>query len=819
MLFFRRPRPFERLSTSFRWLDQKPLRAVREGSYTAAYEPHAYVLTLLKDSVFAWETLRGDHRFTDFVLEADVEPDPSNGHSAAGVVFRHVNDENFYSFLLSSRGDFRVDALFNNHPMKIIEWTRAPSPDPESPHGPRTLRVIGHGSRLSFHVDEEWVAEADDETLPEGDVGFAAQNFAGSGQGVFRLRRLMLEARPLVVEREHQRSWYYAPVSPAARLRLAETLFSSGGFRPAAVQLRKGLKDRAGSPREHFLLAESLVHLSLHDEALAELEKVLAAEPANAEARLEKASLLYLANRLLEARDWLAAGMSDGTIPGTAAAHNLLGNAEYGLGNWDAAAEAYRRAAELQPEMAVFTQNAARALERAGKPAQAAESYRRAARQLFAEEAFDELSLVMPRLRALAPDDPERLALEGKMLYREGKIEEAQAILRRLEEAGTTDSAVHYLMGLIVSGRGARAEALPRFVRAAELEPGFSLYHFRLAETLHLLGRDPREALARARNLSPSDPWVNNLEGQLCMESGDPAGAVGFLAAARDAAPSEEIIGLNLSEALSLAGRSAEALQALASLESAAGESARTVNQRGNLLARTGDRAGAVREYEKAIRMEPGNAVYKENCAAACIELDMVHRAEELLAQIEPEHPSASVYNLLGQVAALKGERARAEVAFSAGLERDPGNPDISVNLAGLHRERGKHDAARDLLLSVLSSHPGHARARSLLDRIRAEREQKIQCATCGREWWVPRDLPPQPALRVRGEPPADAPAGRCPACAKVYCVGCAAAHLREMRFYCPDDGEYLKLSEDSLKWLLARAIDTMPPSSSAASS
>jgi hypothetical protein len=60
----------------------------------------------------------------------------------------------------------------------------------------------------------------------------------------------------------------------------------------------------------------------------------------------------------------------------------------------------------------------------------------------------------------------------------------------------------------------------------------------------------------------------------------------------------------------------------------------------------------------------------------------------------------------------------------------------------------------------------------------------------------------------VRGEPPAAAPAGRCPACKKVYCVGCASAHLREMRFYCPDDGEFLRLSDDPLKWLLARALD-----------
>jgi tetratricopeptide (TPR) repeat protein len=819
MLFFGRPHRFERLETTFRWLNQKPFRAVREASYTAGYEAHAYALTLLKDRVFAWETLREERRFTDFVLEAEIELDPSNGHCAAGAVFRHVNDENFYSFLLSSRGNFRVDALFNNHPMKLIEWTRVPAPDPEHPHQARSLRVIGHGSRLSFFVDEEWVAEADDGTLPEGGVGFAAQNFAGSGRGIFRLRRFLLEARPLVVEREHQRSWYYLPVSPAARLRLAETLFSSGAFRPAAVQLRKGLKDRSGSAGEHFMLAESLMRLSLHEEALAELEKVLAVEPANAEARLEKANLLYLANRILEARDWLSAGMADGSIPGTAAAHNLRGNAEYGLGNWDTAAESYGRAAALQPEMSVFTQNAARALERAGKPREAAESYRKAARQLFAEEAFDELSMVMPRLRALAPDDPECLALEAKMLYREGKTQQAQEILRRLEDAGSADSAVHYLLGLIVSERGAKAEALPRFVRAAELEPQFPLYHFRVAETLHTLGLDPGESLALARSLSPSDPWVNNLEGQLRMEAGDPAGAVGFLATARDAAPGEEIIGLNLAEALSLAGRETEALEALSAVEGAAGESARSINQRGNLLARAGDRAGAVREYEKAIRLDPSNAVYKENCAAACIELDMVHRAEELLAQIEPEHPSASVYNLLGQVAVLKGERARAEAAFSAGLEREPANPDIAVNLALLHRERGRHDQARDLLLSVLSRHPGHARARSLLDRIRAEREQRFQCAACGREWWAPKDLPPQPALRVRGEPPAEAPAGRCPACAKVYCVGCAQAHLREMRFFCPDDGEYLKLSEDSLKWLLARAIDALPPFSRAASS
>jgi predicted Zn-dependent protease len=811
MLFFRSRRPVERLSTSFRWLEQKPFATARAPSYTAEYEGHAYVLTLLKDSVFAWETLTDERRFTDLILEAEVEPDPSNGHSAAGLIFRHVNDENFYSFLLSSRGNFRVDILFNNHPMTLVDWTRVPEPDPERTpalKATRLMRVIAHGTRLSFLVDDEWVAEVEDEMLPEGSVGFAAQNFAGSGRGVFRMRRFQLDVRPLVVEREHARSWYYAPVSPAARARLAETLYASQSFRPAAIQLRKGLKNRSGTPREHFLLAECFMRLSMFGDALAEVDIVLAVQPRHTEARLEKANLLYLAQRLLEARDSLLEGFADGSIPRGPGACNLLGNAEYGLGNWEKAVEAYRMAADQQPDMPLFAQNAARALERAGRGDEAVPLYLRAARRLFAEEAFDELSLVVPRVRSLAPENREALGLEAKMLYREGKVEEAFALLRRLEDEGSLDSAVHYLLGIILTARGARAEALPRLSRAAALEPDFPLYQFRLAEALHLLEMDPGEPLARARSLAPADPWVNNLDGQLRLEAGDPAGAIDFLRTAREAAPGEETICLNLSEALVRSGRGAEALEIVDGYTKAAGESGPIANQRGNILALMEDKQGAVREYEKAIRMDPDNEAYKENCAAACIELDMVHRAEELLAQVEPDHPSASVYNLLGQVAALKGERARADLAYSEGLRRDPGNPDISVNLALLHRERGRHDEARDLLLAVLSEHPDHARARSLLDRIRAEHEQRITCATCGREWWAPRELPPQPALRVRGEPPADAPAGRCPTCRKAYCVGCASAHLRDMRFYCPDDGEYLRLSDDSLKWLLARALE-----------
>ena len=812
---FRRRGPAERIETSFRWLEEKPLPAGQGPHYAAFYERGSYTLTLARENYFAWETLSPARRFSELVLEAEVELGASNGHCAAGLLFRHVNDENFYSFLVSSRGNFRVDLLFNNHPRHLVEWTRLPAVDPElrtrgeaRGGGARTLRVVANGARFTFIVDDEWVGEVEDDVLPSGGIGFAAQNFTGSPAGAFHLRRLMVEARPMAAEKEHLRWSYYAPVSPVARLRLAETLLDSGEYNASAVQLRKALKDREGSAREHFLLAESYLGLSLYDDALAELQRVIALEPKHAEALAERANVLYLSNRVLEARDCLAAGLSDGSIASGAGALNLLGNAEYALGNWQKAADAYRRAADIQPDTPLFLRNAARSLERAGMAAEAVDSYLRAARLLFAEESFDELSLVVPRVRALAPENPEVRALEAKMLYREGKHEEAFAILSDLYERGTSDASVHYLLGILHREKGSRTDALPLLQAAADLEPSFPLYQFRLAETLHLLGRDPGPAMEQALTLAPDDPWTNNLAGQLRMEAGDCPAAVTFLSRANAAAPGEQDISLNLSEALSLCGRHDDALAVLGRHVAASadnGTACKPAGQHPRPPGRACAGGGRVRGGDP-LRAGERDVQGKLRRRVPRGRHDSPGRGAALPGRARASFPS--VYNLLGNVAVLKGERARAEAAYNRracpgqGQCRPRRQPRAAAQGEGQPRE-GEGAAARR---ARRHARP-RPRARKLLDRIRDEREKMISCAVCGRQWWVERDLPPQPPLRIRGEPPAEAPAGRCPQCGKVYCVSCASAHVREMRFFCPDCNETLKLSEDSLKWLLARAL------------
>ena len=173
-------------------------------------------------------------------------------------------------------------------------------------------------------------------------------------------------------------------------------------------------------------------------------------------------------------------------------------------------------------------------------------------------------------------------------------------------------------------------------------------------------------------------------------------------------------------------------------------------------------------------------------------------------------HPTASVYNLLGQVAALKGERARAEPAGTTrACAATPATPTSPWNLALLLRERGRHDEARDLLLSVLWRIPAtRAPARSWTASGPSVSRGSSAPYAGGNGGPRGTFLPSPPFACAASRRWMRRPV-RCPVCRKVYCVGCAAAHLREMRFYCPDDGEFLRLADDSLKMApSARALE-----------
>ena len=832
--------------------------------YSTGSRQGVYTLKLKKQDCLAW--VPSDcFKYRDFILEGRIGIDPENGYSSAGFIFRYINDENFYYFLVSTKRFFRFCVVFNGNPINLIEWTESPLIGKNV----SDLRVIARGTGFSFYLDDEWIAEVDDETISEGTFGFAAQNYSEKDPGSFYLHRILVDSRPVEVEKAYTRWVHFIPARPEYRVNLAGTFMSMGRFLAAGIQLKKALRGREGSAEEYFMLAESYRRMQLYDQALESIEKCLEKAPGKPEALLEKANLLYSLKRFIQARVYIRKIIPG--HPGNTRLWNILGNCEYSLGNPEGALEAYQKSVELDPEDSLSRTNAARTQECLGLKEEAFTTYLAAARLLFRQEAYDELSLIFSRTRALLAegiqiDDDLRekakefQAVEGKMLYHEGDAGQAEKLFVPLIKAGYQDSAVFYLYGLILIDKGERVKAGRYLKKAAELEPSFFLYWSRLAENLFLLGEDPEDALKKAYRLNPDDPWVNNLFGQHLMEKKRLEQAVEYFRKAKEAVPGRQVedarrvglsspegasscpqgsvdtrqvedaqqgsvssspqwspevadIYLNYSECLARLDFLQDAVIAINEGLDACGEHSTLFNQRGNILVRMRDFAAALNDYEKAIQLDQENNEYPQNAAACCIELDMIMRAEELLGRLLARSPGASVYNLTGNLAVIKGEYKRAELAFKEALCRAGQDCEIKLNLASLYLERRNYRSAKDLLEEVLRQEPESKRALSIREQVRKKYEIRYACASCDRTWWIPRGIPPQPALRIHGEPPNDAPAGKCKKCGKIYCVGCAQEFVRDRRFICPDCGESLKLADDALKYQLLRLLDENPES------
>jgi tetratricopeptide (TPR) repeat protein len=484
---------------------------------------------------------------------------------------------------------------------------------------------------------------------------------------------------------------------------------------------------------------------------------------------------------------------------------NLLGNVRFASGEWDDAARAYGKAVELNPELPLHRLNLAKALDAMGRKTEALDLYIEVGGQFFKEQAFEDVADLLPRIRRINARDFRLGALEAKLFFYEGRKQDARRIFQFLINNGyCDDSSVFFLLGLIVSESGDKNQAAALFRRAVELEPGVAAYRLRLAETLFMSGAEAEAEIAAAYRMNPDDAWVNNLYGQFHMQNKEPEKAASFFEKAFALAPGEPDIAVNYSECLA---RMADLPRAMGALDEAiekAPDSAKLHNQSGNIFASEKKYAEARVAYERAVKKDPYNPVYLKNCASVCIELDMIMRAEELLKRSIDIEETPECFNLIGHLALITGELERAEAALREGLELDPSDDDLKVNLARLHFERKRTQEARKVLEEVLERDPENEKAAKLLERIHREVDVELRCASCGRRWWVPKHLPPQPALKVRGEPPSACPAGKCPRCAKVYCIACAQEHLEGSRLVCGDCREPLRISDDGLKYLVA---------------
>ncbi len=743
------------------------------------------------------------------------EPDSATraGSSAAGFLFRYLTDSTFYSVLVSDRGMVRMDVVVNGTPIAILGWTETRRGNPDLDVGALdadaapylksdrvfSLRIIARGTSFTIIVNDAWVAECVDDTIQAaGKIAFAAQNWDGTRESSATLSGMAIDSAPLEVEAMYARWNQFLPIAAGAHASLAHTLYAMGKYVPAIIELKHAWKSRDPDVEELLLSGQAYLAQRLFAEAEERVREALALDAANPAAVADLGGILYLQNRFDELEKLLAT-VSREAIENAAFLSNLEGHLLAWKGLHAEAAGAYLRAAERAETQGLFFLHAGIEYDATGLKDEAIAAWLEAARVFLAANEYGDLADAVDRLLEVEGDEARVLGIAGKYHYGVGDEKKAEGFLARAVAQGTADSAVWYLHGMILASKEKPAKAIDAFRKACELEDGYGLYHFRLAETLYNAGKDCSAELERALETGSDNGWAWNLAALKALSRGDLDGAERNALRARKLLPGELAPLVNHAEILRQKGRLDEALSLFDP------DDPDSLHAQANLLVEDGRHEEAEEVYLKALRHSPFDAGLLTDRAANCLELDLLSEADDLLGRAIDIESTPRIYRLIAFLSGRKGEYARAEVALQRGLAEFPEATDLLYELASVYHATGKREKAAETAkkLQELDDSP---RSRELVEEIAESSTFRIDCSVCGRHWRVPKDIPAQGSLRLTAEPPDDQPAGTCPKCQANYCIGCAKENLGDDgRFRCRKCGEPLKLINQGIIWTLSR--------------
>jgi len=140
--------------------------------YEIGYKDGEYRVVVHNAGLFVWGNPKRSYDLSDFAIEVDVRRVGGPVNNQMGTVVRRQNDQNFYLFSISSDGTCGVNMLRDNTWSSPVEWAASKSvkQGTEWNH----LRVECVGPRMRFYVNNDLVADFEDNTFASGNVGLGA---------------------------------------------------------------------------------------------------------------------------------------------------------------------------------------------------------------------------------------------------------------------------------------------------------------------------------------------------------------------------------------------------------------------------------------------------------------------------------------------------------------------------------------------------------------------------------------------------------------------------------------------------------------------
>jgi tetratricopeptide (TPR) repeat protein len=480
--------------------------------------------------------------------------------------------------------------------------------------------------------------------------------------------------------KEYEKAIEPEPSNAVRHNDLGDALYAKEDFADAAEAYRRAIAIGPGSAHYHASLAATLRKLKQFDAAVAavkEYEKAIELEPRKAARQNDLGIALYAKDDFADAAEAYRRAIA--IEPGSARYHASLAAALQKLNQYDAAIKEHEKAIELEPG------NAARHIDLGGA--------------FYEKEDFADAAEAARKAIALNP---------GNALYHANlaaalqKLNQYDAAIKEHEKAielEPRNAERHNGLGDAFYDKEDFANAAEAYRKAIAIEPGSALYHANLVAALQKLKQFDAaiKEYEKAIEPEPSNAVRHNDLGDALYAKEDFADAAEAYRRAIAIGPGSAHYHASLAATLRKLKQFDAAVAAVKEYEKAVELEPRKAarqNDLGNALYAKEDFADAAEAYRKAIAIEPGSALYHASLAAALRKLEQFDAAiKQYETAIELEPKNATHHNGLGNAFFEKKDFTNAAEAYRKAIAIEPGSAVYHANLAGALQElktRGK---------------------------------------------------------------------------------------------------------------------------------
>ena len=295
-------------------------------------------------------------------------------------------------------------------------------------------------------------------------------------------------------------------------------------------------------------------------------------------------------------------------------------------------------------------------------------------------------------------------------LHEQGRLDEAEALYRRLLEINPEQTDVLHLLGMIAMQRRSFDSAIDMLYKAVRLSPQTDAYEFTLAQALQESGR-PKEALEHYKAVSARKEYPETYHnmGIIYRFLGDTELARKMFEKAVEMRPDFSSAYVNLALIARDGGDSSGALALLDKAVAADPQNAEAYAQQAVTHRLAGENERAVALYEKALSLAESPVYYN----GLGIALENLNRTDDAFnaycRAIELDPSCADAYNNRANVYVKYGKHWQAEDDYKKAVKLDPQFASAYNNLGALLYDRGRFEEALECYRKAFIINPKQA--------------------------------------------------------------------------------------------------------------